>query len=146
MMTSYKGIKFFSHDIKLNLKNKSKLKRFILYLFKSEKKRLISISYIFSNDDFLLNLNHKFLHHNYKTDVLTFPIGENDGVGGEVYISVERIEENAVDYKTSLEKELHRVMFHGALHLCGYKDQTLSEKKQMREKEDYYLKAYESFT
>jgi probable rRNA maturation factor len=101
------------------------------------------VSYIFCTDNFLLELNQKFLGHNTLTDILTFVISEKKSpVIGEIYISIERVKENAFEINANFSKELVRVMIHGILHLCGYEDHSAQEKKIMRHREDYYLFKY----
>jgi probable rRNA maturation factor len=122
-------------------KDAKKLKVFIQRIFVLEKQSLQSLTYIFCDDEYLLGINKRFLNHNYYTDIITFCLStKGQPIEGEIYISTERVFENSKTYKVSFQKELERVMFHGALHLCGYKDKTLTQKKEMREKEDRYLK------
>ncbi|MBX2934714.1 MAG: rRNA maturation RNase YbeY [Ferruginibacter sp.] len=136
-------ISFINNDRIPTLQNKLQLKKFIEKLFKYEKTALKSLSYIFCSDDYLLQVNKSFLKHNYYTDVITFNFNEpKNPVEGEVYISVDRIKENAKDLNTSFKKELHRVIFHAALHLCGYNDKKNREVILMRKKEDEYLEKY----
>ena len=104
------------------LKERNKLKIFIEDLFKVEKKGLESLSYIFCSDEHLLKVNVEFLNHDFYTDVITFEFASaGSDTQGEVYISVDRIKDNAKELGVSFKEELHRVIFHGALHLCGYK-------------------------
>lgn len=136
-------ISFINNDRIPNLQNKLQLKKFIEKLFKYEKTALKSLSYIFCSDDYLLQVNKNFLKHNYYTDVITFNFNEpKNPVEGEVYISVDRVKENAKDLNTSFKKELHRVIFHAVLHLCGYNDKKSREVILMRKKEDEYLEKY----
>lgn len=136
-------ISFINNDRIPTLQNKLQLKKFIKKLFKYEKTALKSLSFIFCSDDYLLQVNKSFLKHNYYTDVITFNFNEpKNPVEGEVYISVDRIKENAKDLNTSFKKELHRVIFHAALHLCGYNDKKNREVILMRKKEDEYLEKY----
>ena len=136
-------IHFFSNNARPRLKNIKKLCCFIELMFKKEEKPLDSINYIFCKDEALLGLNKQFLNHDYFTDIITFSFSEKGKpVIAEVYISMDRVKENAVLLKTSSKKELHRVIFHGALHLCGYGDQTKPQKRKMRTLEDYYLAKY----
>lgn len=134
-------IHFFFPYKKTILKERNKLKQFIGQLFKKEKTTLESIQYIFCTDDYLLEINRQYLNHDYYTDIITFNLGDS-AVIGEVYISIDRVKDNAATYKTSFKRELHRVIFHGALHLCGYKDKLNAEEKIMRAKEDRYLQEY----
>lgn len=127
----------------VTLKNRQALKAFIPSIFKKEKVSLISLTYIFCSDDYLLNINRQYLNHDYYTDIITFDLSEGEkGTVGEIYISIDRVKDNARQFKTSLSEELHRVIFHGALHLCGYKDKTTREEKLMRKKEGAYLILY----
>lgn len=127
-------------DRKMTYLAKTKLKHFVEKLFKNEGFQLNSISYIFCSDEFLLNINQQFLQHNYYTDIITFCLSEkNEPIEAEVYISIDRVKDNAKPNKVIFKEELERVIFHGALHLCGYKDKKKNEIKQMRDKENYYL-------
>lgn len=127
----------------VTLKDRQLLKAFIQSIFKREQKAFESLTYIFCSDDYLLDINRQYLNHDYYTDIITFDLSEGrGGTVGEIYISIDRVRDNAKHFKTSTAEELHRVIFHGALHLCGYKDKTLKEEKMMREKEAEYLKRY----
>jgi probable rRNA maturation factor len=99
-----------------------------------------SISVIFCHDDYLLDINKQYLNHNYFTDIITFDYTENEIIGGDLFISVDRLKENAKKYDTEFIIELYRVVFHGILHLLGYNDKTNDEKVIMKEKENHYLK------
>jgi probable rRNA maturation factor len=125
------------------LPNRGVLKKFILSVFKKEKKVLEDLNIIFCDDEYLLGLNRKFLHHNFYTDILSFPLsGTNQPLVAEIYISVDRVHENARITESTIQEELHRVIFHGVLHFCGYKDKSGTDKAKMRSMEDKYLKAY----
>ncbi len=125
------------------LRQREELKRFITRLFLREKSKLHSLSYIFCSDDYLLGINQSFLKHDTYTDIITFPLSaKGEPISGEIYISVERVKENAQTFQSSFNRELHRVIFHGALHLCGYKDKTKAEAGLMRSKEEEYLNRY----
>lgn len=105
----------------------------------------MELSCIFCSDDFLLDINRRFLNHDFYTDIISFSLAEHSmPVQGEIYISVERIKDNAKTFGTSVRMELLRVIFHGALHLCGYNDHTSKEVKLMRQKENYYLRHFET--
>ncbi len=108
-------------------------------LIKSEKKNKGEISFIFCSDKYLLEINKEYLQHDYYTDVITFDYSENNIISGDIFISIDRVKENADTYKVSFENELYRVMLHGVLHLVGYNDKTKEEQKIMRQKEDEYL-------
>lgn len=124
------------------LKNRNELKRFINNIFIEEKKKAISLQYIFCSDKYLLDINRQYLQHDYFTDIITFNLGSEKEIEGEIYISVERVKENARILHTSFKEEIHRVIFHGVLHLCGYKDKLKKEKEDMRRKEDRLLQRY----
>ncbi|HZE83551.1 MAG TPA: rRNA maturation RNase YbeY [Puia sp.] len=126
-----------------SLADRSSLKVFIASLLKKEKKRLGELNYIFCSDDYLLEINRQFLHHDFYTDIITFDLS-NPGLplNAEIYISVDRVRDNAREFQSSFKNEMHRVIFHGALHLCGYKDKKPAEKQIMRKMEDKYLSLY----
>ena len=127
----------------MSLRDRTKLKKFIEAAFRKEKKKLLSLNFIFCSDQDLLEINQEYLNHDYYTDIITFELsGKGRPVEGEVYISVERVRENSRQLNESNYKELHRVIFHGVLHLCGYKDKRVEEKKMMRQKEDELLNSY----
>lgn len=137
------AINFAPHEVKLNLKNRTRLKTFIKDLFAREGQGLRNLQYVFCTDGYLLEINQQFLQHDTLTDIVTFELGDDpDITEGEIYISVDRVKENALKFKVSEEQELHRVIFHGALHLCGYKDKTKDQFALMREKENECLKRY----
>jgi len=143
IMNSKSKVYFFFEDNRISLKNRTILKRFIETIFVKEQKNLKSVNYIFCSDNELLRLNQLYLGHNYYTDIITFDLSENgNSISGEVYISVSRVKENARKIRTTITSELHRVIFHGALHLCGYKDKLPEELAEMRKAEDQYLKQY----
>lgn len=125
------------------LKNRAVLKSFLRRLAKKEKHRISSLNYVFCDDAHLLEINQGFLNHHDLTDIITFHFSEAPGViEGEIYISVPRVRENARSFHTTFTRELHRVIFHGLLHLCGYKDKLKSDQLVMRGKEDHYLDLY----
>lgn len=130
---------FYEEIQPLKLQNKQ-VKNYINELLNSELKQFGVISIIFCSDNYLLDINVNYLNHNYFTDIITFNYVEGSVISGDLFISVERVKENAVDYNIPWIKELYRVVFHGVLHLVGYNDKSEEEKKLMREKEDYYLK------
>lgn len=128
----------------LKLNNRKALKAFIPMIFKKEGKLFKSLSYIFCTDEYLLKVNNDFLKHDFYTDIITFDLSESKGspIIGEIYISVDRVKENALTHNVSFEQELHRVIFHGALHLCGYKDKSKKDSLLMRDKEEDCLSMY----
>jgi probable rRNA maturation factor len=129
---------------KVNLQNKKALKTFIPQIFKKEGKSFETLTYIFCSDEYLLEVNNNFLQHDSYTDIITFDLSESKSSStiGEIYISVDRVKENTITHQTTFEQELHRVIFHGALHLCGYKDKTKKDALLMRDKEDDCLSMY----
>ncbi|MDP4212281.1 MAG: rRNA maturation RNase YbeY [Bacteroidota bacterium] len=134
----------FHFLIPFKLPQRKKLKLFLHSLFQEESYKLTDLSYVFCDDDYLLDLNRRFLKHDYYTDILSFPgsKSKDNKVSGEIYISVERVRENAKVHSSSFREEIHRVIFHGALHLCHYKDKTRKEQARMRRKEDDCLIRY----
>ncbi len=126
------------------LNGRKDLKKFITWLAENEGHSTESLSIIFCSDEYLLDINKQYLNHNYFTDIITFDLADMPGfpLVGEIYISVDRVKENANEFKTAVSVELHRVIFHGILHLCGYKDKKKSDKALMTEKENFYLNAY----
>jgi rRNA maturation RNase YbeY len=108
----------------------------------SEEKKPGEINYIFCDDDYLLKVNQDYLQHDYYTDIITFDYVRGRTISGEIFVSLQRISDNAATLSKNYEEELRRVLAHGILHLCGYKDKTEEEEKQMREKEDHYLAKY----
>ncbi len=127
-----------------SLANRTLLKTFIQSIFKKEKRALEKVNVIFCTDQYLLALNRQFLQHDYYTDILSFALSETGKpLAGEIYISVERVRENARSQGSTFTEELHRVIFHGILHFCGYRDKSGSDIRLMRKKEDHYLKGYQ---
>jgi probable rRNA maturation factor len=134
------AINFFSEDTEYILKNKLQLKRWIKDTIKAEGYRLNELNYILCSDAYLLQINQQYLNHDTYTDIVTFDNSEKPGtITGDIFISVDRTQENAQTFKVSAETELHRVMIHGALHLLGYLDKKPADKKLMTEKENQYL-------
>ena len=140
----------FSSQIPYSLKQQARVRKTLLALIRREKKKAGTITFTFCSDKFLLALNKKFLRHNTLTDIITFQYSStlfsgkalktNKELSGEIFISIPRVRENSKMFRVSFQNELHRVMTHGILHLCGYTDKTPAAKKKMTGKEDYYLK------
>lgn len=130
---------FNKEDIRFRFSNKTLIIRWLSLSARKEKKKPGDINYIFCTDKYLLNINRKYLQHDDYTDIITFDYTVKDLISGDIYISIDRVKENAGVYKVSFQNELLRVMVHGQLHLCGYKDKSNRDAKLMREKEDYYL-------
>ncbi len=131
-------INFFS-ETTFELIQKNNISAWILSVIKNESFVLGDVNYIFCDDKYLLEKNIKYLKHNTLTDIISFDYTEADIISGDIYISVERVEENAGVLSVPFLEELYRVMVHGILHYCGYKDKIKSDKNEMRSKEDYYL-------
>ena len=134
----------FYFPIPCSLPQRRLLKVYIHSLFKKEKQKLAGLTLIFCDDKYLLQLNRQFLKHDFYTDILSFPLSEpGEPLLAEIYISVERVRDNAKNLKTRVSDELLRVIFHGVLHFCGYKDKTPREILKMRAMEDGCLRAYQ---
>lgn len=133
------GIEIFYEDIQPLKLQKSDIQKYVKVLINKEIKIFGDITIIFCSDKYLLDINIEYLNHNYFTDIITFNYVEGNTISGDLFISIERIKENAVEFNTPWIKELYRVVFHGVLHLVGYNDKTTAEKSVMRKKEDIYL-------
>lgn len=131
-------INFFS-ETEFKLQNEEGIVNWISDAITSERKTLGEINYIFVSDEYLLNLNKTYLNHDTLTDIITFDNSVGNILHGDIYISVERVQDNAIDFNVSFEEELHRVMIHGVLHLAGYRDKTDKEAEEMRTRENHYL-------
>jgi len=137
-------IKFFTEQIQFNLKEKNKVKNWIKNSIENENYISGTINFIFTSDDYLLEINKEYLAHNYFTDIITFNYCENDIVNSDIYISVDTVQNNSERFNVSFINELHRVMIHGILHLIGFNDQDDKEKAIMREKENEYLERFKN--
>ncbi len=134
------SISFNNSGISARLRNKPDLKKFLSSIFDEEGFIFKTISFIFCTDAALLHLNKQFLNHDTFTDIITFTMsGEGLPISAEIYISIERVKENAEKFGVIYYSELHRVMIHGILHLCGFSDHTPALKAEMRNKENFYL-------
>lgn len=137
------SIYFNKADKGSSLGNRTTLKLFIEKQLRKEGLSIESLQYVFCSDEYLLGINKQFLNHDYYTDIISFDLSEQKGVLiGDIYISVDRVKENAKTHGNLLVQELLRVIFHGALHFCGYKDKKPADVKLMRTMEDKWLKAY----
>jgi probable rRNA maturation factor len=141
-MSSKSKVCFFFQEVTVSLASRSILKNFILLVFKKEGRKLDFVNFIFCTDKVLLKINQDYLNHDSYTDIITFDLSKNKSIQSEIYISIDRVRENARKLGVSFKSELHRVVFHGVLHLCGYNDKTKNERKNIRAKEDHYLKKY----
>lgn len=129
----------FNYLDSLQLSNEQEVRAWLEFVLDEEDRELGEVSYIFCDDEYLYDINVKHLNHNTLTDIISFDYSLGKVVSGDVYISVERVEENSKDRGIEYADELHRIMVHGLLHYIGYRDKTDAEKKIMRKKEDYYL-------
>ncbi len=135
-------VSFNNQSIVFKLKEKTRLKQWIKTVTEKEKHQLGTINYIFCTDDELLEINIRHLNHNTLTDIITFDYTEGETISSDIFISVDRVAENAKKFSVSFEEELHRVMIHGVLHLCGYKDKSKADAELMRKKENGALKIF----
>jgi len=140
MANTIRGIRFFTEDCSVVLKNKAQLRDWFIDTAKAESNCIKELNYVFCSDAYLLEMNQSYLNHDTYTDIITFDNSETDkNVLGDVFISIDRIRENATSFGVSESEELHRVMIHGLLHLLGYSDKSKTEKAKMTEKENHYL-------
>jgi probable rRNA maturation factor len=134
------AVTFFEEDIAYKLKHKIAVRRWITETISAEGYRLKELNYIFCSDSYLLQINQQYLNHDNYTDIITFDNSAEEGsIVGDIFISIDRIRENAAKFNVTESDELHRVIIHGALHLLGYGDKKPADKKRMTEKEDFYL-------
>lgn len=131
-------IRFHYRYLGMRVRNAGGVRSWLMEVAKREDKKITAIDYIFVDDPDLLEINRQSLQHDYFTDILTFTY-QSSPIQGEIYISVDRVREHAQEYGVSFDHELHRVMVHGLLHLCGYDDASKKKKQRMTEKEDFYL-------
>lgn len=129
----------FNYETKFQLENETDISKWISSVISSEKFKEGDINYVFCDDDYLLKLNIKFLNHNTLTDIISFDDSIGKILQGDIFISVERVKENAENFNVSFQEELNRVMVHGILHYCGYKDKTKTDSKIIRRKENFYI-------
>ncbi len=137
-----KNILFYTENVNYVLPHKNKIRELLNLLAKEEKKEIGQLTYIFCSDEYLLEINKQYLHADYLTDVITFDYCQKEFVSGDIFISVDRVKENSVLFSQSYFDEMLRVVVHGLLHLCGYKDKKEKEQQQMRKKENYYIEKY----
>lgn len=133
------SISFHSEDVDFQLENEQKLIDWINSTIQHEEKSATEITYVFCSDEYLYQMNLDYLNHDTYTDIITFDYTENSFVSGDIFISIDRVKENAIKFNTTFLNELSRVIIHGVLHLAGYKDKTTEQKQVMRSKEDFYL-------
>ena len=143
MSSSSESKIYFFFKTPVTLRDRRRLKTFIEAIFKKEKRKLQSLNYIFCTDKELLKINRQYLHHDFYTDIISFELSAKGlPVEGEIYISIDRVKDNARLLGEPYYQELHRVIFHGALHLCGYRDKSKTEIMEMRKGESKYLAEY----
>ena len=136
-------IQFYFTDTTVSLLERKRLKLFMKSIFDKKERQLNSLTIIFCSDEYLLGINNQFLQHDYYTDIITFNLSEDVKIiEGEIYISVDRVKDNAITNNVTVKQELHRVIFHGVLHLCGYLDKSAKAKKEMTLQENYSLEIY----
>lgn len=136
---------FYYIKVKYRLKHIRKIKTWVKDIITQENKQLHNINFIFCDDEYLLEINEKYLQHNYYTDIITFHFDNTELIDGECYISINRVKDNAEKFQETFDRELIRVVSHGVLHLCGYKDTTEQEIKTIREKENIYMQKFIPF-
>ncbi len=130
---------YYNYETDFKLANANEISNWIQATIREEKYKMEEISYIFCDDEYLVEKNVKYLNHNTLTDIISFDYSVGKIISGDIFISIERVKENATIFEVSLTQELHRVMIHGILHYCDYHDKTEDQKKEMRSKENYYL-------
>lgn len=143
MATSTNHIQFYYLYQSFTFRNKNAVKAFLKKKFGEVDRTIEQINYVFCDDAYLLEINQKYLNHNTLTDIITFELSsKSQPLLSDIYISVERVKENAKLFNVEFERELHRVVFHGALHLLGYKDKSKADQEKMREMEEAFLREY----
>jgi len=132
----------FNYENEFELPNEDQIATWISHVILSENKKVGEINYIFCDDEYLLNLNEQYLDHDTLTDIISFDYSIGNEIHGDIFISTERVLENSADFKVTFEEELQRVLVHGVLHYCGYKDKSDSDELIMRNKEDEKIKMF----
>jgi rRNA maturation RNase YbeY len=134
----------FHFQSAITLNERTRLKLFLEQLARKEAGKSVSLNYVFCSDDDLLEINRQYLQHDFYTDIITFDLSDSATklIQSDIFISTDRVKDNARNLGIAQNLELHRVIFHGLLHLCGYKDKSAADQKRMRSREDFYLKKY----
>jgi rRNA maturation RNase YbeY len=132
----------FNYETEFELQNESDFSKWLSEVILSENKKEGEINYIFCDDDYLLEINQQYLDHDTLTDIISFDYSVGNEINGDIFVSVERVKENASDYKVTFHEEIQRVLVHGILHYCGYKDKTESDELIMRAKEEEKMKMF----
>ena len=138
-------IRYFKEDTKFEFKSRALNNKWLKMVAESEIRRIGDINIIFCSDNYILDINQKYLQHDYFTDIITFDYCEGNKLSGDLFISIDTVKANAEEYGEGFERELNRVMVHGVLHLIGYDDHSDSDQAEMRSKENYYLSLRENF-
>lgn len=138
------SIVYFAEDVSFPKLKRRTTSGWVRKVILNEGKSLGDISFIFCSDEYLLEVNRKYLEHDYYTDIITFDYVEGKVISGDIFISVDRVGENAHVFSKTFSEELNRILIHGVLHLLGYKDKSKKEKELMTEKEDFYLNMLEN--
>ena len=135
-------IEFHGEEIEKPKLDFIKIQDWVILSIEEEKSSVGDINYIFCSDDYLLKINKEYLNHDYFTDIITFDYSQEKNISGDIFISVDRVKENSEKYESGLEKEFLRVLVHGVLHLLGYDDKNVDDKKEMTKREDFYINQY----
>lgn len=135
---------FHKEEVEFELPNEIKLRNWLSKISTIKSKSISQLAFIFCNDEYLLNINKEYLNHDYYTDIITFPYKQGSEIESDIFISIDRVEENANTFGSSFEKELLRVMAHGLLHMLGFKDKSEEDKKEMRAKEDWAINMFDT--
>ena len=132
----------FNYELEFQLDNEEQFSKWISKTIQSENKKEGDINYIFCNDEYILEINKQYLNHDYYTDIISFDYSVGNELHGDLFVSIERVRENATDFNVSFDEELKRVIIHGILHYCGHKDKSNEDELLMREKEDEKIKMF----
>ncbi|MFY8180463.1 MAG: rRNA maturation RNase YbeY [Flavobacterium sp.] len=132
----------FNYELEFQLENEEQYSSWISNVISSENKKEGDINYIFCDDEYILEINKQYLNHDYYTDIISFDYSVGNELHGDIFVSIERVRENAIEFEVTFDEELKRVLTHGVLHYCGYKDKTEEEELLMRSKEDEKIKMF----
>jgi probable rRNA maturation factor len=132
----------FNYELDFQLENETQFQNWISNVIQSENKTEGDINYIFCDDEYLLTINQQYLNHDYYTDIISFDYSVGNELHGDIFVSIERVKENAKEYNVTFDEELKRVIIHGILHYCGYKDKLEADEQLMRNKENEKIKMF----
>ncbi len=132
----------FNYELEFQLENEEQYSSWISNVISSENKKEGDINYIFCDDEYILEINKQYLDHDYYTDIISFDYSVGNELHGDIFVSIERVRDNAIEFEVTFDEELKRVLAHGVLHYCGYKDKTEEEELLMRSKEDEKIKMF----